>query len=377
MSLDGQGASSPASISRRDLIGSGAQAAALGAVMALGGCGDAAKSQDHPIPRGPVPLLRQIAPFPVGVAVSTLDIADPQLAALMARQFSQVTPAWEMKMEVVLREDGGFDFAKADQIAAFARANRQRLFGTTLIWHQENPIAFQRLDGAGANFANAYANYIRAVVERYRGQAVGWDTINEPVAEDGVGLRDCLWSHNLGVEDYMLLAFQIAHEADPSAALSINEYNLERNPKKLDTFLRLIERLLNRGAPIGVIGNQSHIDIDLPEGASRAAMQALSRFGLPIHVSELDVSWGRRRLDLRSPVQKQALQTRRMVEVAQAFVALPPPQRFAFTFWGLRDRDSWLQRPPNGDGTDHPLPFNDDLQAKPCFYAVADVLRQA
>jgi endo-1,4-beta-xylanase len=66
-----------------------------------------------------------------------------------------------------------------------------------------------------------------------------------------------------------------------------------------------------------------------------------------------------------------------MVEVAQAFDALPPPQRFAFTFWGLRDRDSWLQRPPNGDGTDHPLPFNDDLQAKPCFYAVADVLRQA
>ena len=371
MSLDGQNARpDPCLISRRALLGSGT-------VLALGGCGDAAKSQDQANPLGPAPELRRIAPFPVGVAVSTLDIADPALAGLIARQFSQVTPNWEMKMEIVLREDGGFDFSKADQIAAFARANGQRLFGATLVWHQENPIAFQRLDGSGAAFANAYANYIRAVVLRYRGQAVGWDTVNEPVAEDGEGLRDCLWSRNLGPEDYMLRAFQIAHEADPSATLVINDYNLERNPKKLDTFLRLVERLLNRGAPIGALGNQSHVDIDLPDGASRAAMSALSRFGLPIHVSELDVSWGRRRLDLRSPAQKVALQTRRMVEVAQAFVALPAAQRFAFSFWGVRDRDSWLQRPPNGDGTDHPLPFDDELRPKPGLYAVADVFRRA
>jgi endo-1,4-beta-xylanase len=134
---------------------------------------------------------------------------------------------------------------------------------------------------------------------------------------------------------------------------------------------------LNRGAPITGLGNQSHIDIDTPDGASTRAIQALARFGLPIHISELDVSLGRRRLDLRSPAQKLALQSRRMVEVAEAFVALPPAQRFAFTFWGVRDRDSWLQRPPNGDGTDQPLPFDDNLRPKPAFYAVADVFRRA
>jgi endo-1,4-beta-xylanase len=377
--LDDQSAASKlAQISRRDLIGSGAQAAVMGAVMALGGCGDSAKSQDQPIPSGPAPELRQIAPFPVGVAVSTLDIADPQLAALIARQFSQVTPNWQMKMEIVLRDDGGFDFAKADEIAAFARANRQRLFGHNLIWHQENPIAFQRLDGGARDvFVNAYRNYVTALVARYRGQAVGWDVVNEPVAEDGNGLRDSLWSRNLGVEDYMLLAFQFARAADPNAVLLVNEYNLENSPQKLDTFLRLVERLLNRGAPITGLGNQSHIGIDTPPGASTRAIQALAKFGLPIHLSELDVSMGHRRLELRSPAQKQALQSRRMVEVAEAFVALPPAQRFGFTFWGVRDRDSWLQRPPNGDGTDQPLPFYDDLRPKPAFYAVADVFRKA
>ncbi len=378
MSLGGEGpGQSRGRLSRRDLIGSGAQAAILGAGLALSGCGDAAKSQAPPIPTGPTPELRQIAPFPVGVAVSTLDIADPPLAALIARQFSEVTPNWQMKMEIVLRDDGGFDFTKADEIAAFARANRQRLFCHNLIWHLENPVAFQRLDGQSDAFLNAYRNYITALVSRYSGQAVGWDVLNEPVAEDGNGLRDSLWSRNLGLEDYMLLAFQFARAADPNAVLLVNEYNLENNPKKLDTFMRLIERLLNRGAPITGLGNQSHVGIDTPEGASTRAMKALATFGLPIHVSELDVSMGRRRLDLRSPAQKQALQTRRMVEVAEAFVALPPAQRFSFTFWGVRDRDSWLQRPPNGDGTDQPLPFYDDLRPKPAFYAVADVFRGA
>ncbi len=368
----------PGIISRRTLIGSGVQAAVAGTVATLAGCSDPAQSQPQATPSGPPPELRRIAPFPVGAAISTLDIAQPALAALIARQFSQVTPNWQMKMEIVLREDGGFDFSKADQIAAFARANGQQLFGHNLIWHLENPVAFQRLDGGGRDaFLNAYRNYITAVVSRYRGQAVGWDVVNEPVAEDGNGLRDSLWSRNLGLEDYMMLAFQFARAADPNAVLLVNEYNLERNPQKLDTFLRLVERLLNRGAPITGLGNQSHIDIDTPPGASTRAMQALARFGLPIHVSELDVSMGRRRVDLRSPAQKQALQSQRMVEVAEAFVALPAAQRFSFTFWGVRDRDSWLQIPPNGDGTDHPLPFDDQLRPKPAFYAVADVFRRA
>jgi len=104
----------------------------------------------------------------------------------------------------------------------------------------------------------------------------------------------------------MLLAFQFARAADPNAVLLVNEYNLENNPQKLDTFLRLIERLLNRGAPITGLGNQSHIGIDTQPGASTRAIQALAKFGLPIHVSELDVSLGRRRLELRSLAQKQA-----------------------------------------------------------------------
>ena len=142
--------------------------------------------------------------------------------------------------------------------------------------------------------------------------------------------------------------------------------------------MRLIERLLARGAKIGGIGCQSHIDIDLPEGASATAIRELAGFGLPIHLSELDVSLGRRPLDLRPRAERLRVQAARATEVAEAFSALPARQRFAFTVWGLRDADSWLRHPPNaGDGRDAPLLFDDAGQPKPVFDAVAAAFRAA
>jgi endo-1,4-beta-xylanase len=52
-------------------------------------------------------------------------------------------------------------------------------------------------------------------------------------------------------------------------------------------------------------------------------------------------------------------------------MALPSPQRYAFTTWGVRDKDSWLAKPPNaGDGTDQPLLFDNQGDPKPAFDAV-------
>ena len=360
-------------LDRRTVLGGGG---ALALSAPLAGCGRAEASDpaDAPTRTGPIPALKEIAPFPIGTAVTTALIDDPGWVALATRQCCQLTPEWEMKMESILRDDGGFDFTRADAIAAFARRENLRLFGHTLVWHAEAPAALQRLDGDRAGFEAAVRNYIAAVAGRYRGQAVGWDVVNEAVAEDGHGLRDCIYARNLGAEDYMLRAFQFAREADPDAVLLINDYNLQSNPAKRATFLRLTERLLARGAPITGLGVQSHLDIGLAPGASLTACRELASLGLPIHVSELDVSLsGGGRLDLRS--RKLTLQAQRYTEMIEAFAELPKAQQFAFTTWGLRDRDSWLRRPPNaGDGTDAPLPFDDVGHPKPAFWAFADAL---
>jgi endo-1,4-beta-xylanase len=342
------------------------------AAMPVAACGPASKSQDVASVRLDLPPLKAVAHFPIGCAVSTDLLAQPAYAALLVEQASQVTATWEMKMEYILQDDGRFRFDAPDAIATFARDHGLRLFGHNLVWYAQDPVAFHRLDGQTQPFANAYRNYILAVAGRYRGQAVGWDVVNEPVAEDGDGLRQCLWSRNLGQIDYMRRAFDHAREADPGAVLLVNDYNLESLPKKRATFMRLIEALLKAGTPIGGIGTQSHINADLDPKAIGAAMRDLASLGLPIHVSELDISLNRGRGVFAAQADLEARQVRLARTVAESFAMLPARQRFAFSLWGLRGADSWLRSPKENPSApwDQPLPYDDDGRPRPMLAAL-------
>jgi endo-1,4-beta-xylanase len=175
----------------------------------------------------------------------------------------------------------------------------------------------------------------------------------------------------------MRRAFDCAREADPGSLLLVNDYNLESLPKKRATFLRLVESLLKAGAPVGGIGTQSHIAADLAPSALTEAMRDLASLGLPIHVSELDISLNRGRGLFRSDEKLLAGQARLAEELAEAFMSLPAGQRYAVTLWGLRDKDSWLRGPKENPTPpwDAPLLFDDDGRAKPVFAALARGLR--
>jgi endo-1,4-beta-xylanase len=337
---------------------------------ALAGCGER-RVQARESGRRPA-SLKAIADFPVGTCLATPYLEDPDRVALTLRHFNQITPEWEMKMERVLAEDGTFHFDAADVLARFCTTNGLRLHGTTLVWYAQDPVAFRRMIDDRQAFETGYRNYITAVVGRYRGLARGWDVLNEAVAEQGDGYRGGIWETALG-PDYARLAFEISRDADPDAIRFINDYNLETNPAKLDAFQRLLDRLLEAGAPVGGIGTQTHLSIDLPPGQAGRAIKALARFGLPIHVSELDVSTRRQSWFATPGSGRLEKQARVVGEVAEAFMDLPRAQRYAFTVWGVRDKDSWLRRGPNrGDGGDEPLLFDDDGRPKPAYDSLCD-----
>ncbi|MBE7217626.1 MAG: endo-1,4-beta-xylanase [Caulobacteraceae bacterium] len=326
-----------------------------------------------------VPRLRDLAPFPWGTEVESRPLATAPVYAELARtQWSQLSIGFEAKMEVVVRPDGSFDFAPADAIAAFAAANGVRLMGAAVIWHEQRPQAFARLKSDPVAFGRLYDAYITQLLSRYRGQARGWDVVNEPVDVEGGALRDSLWSEVLGQDGYMLRAFQVARAADPDGVLFLNEGGQEIRPRKLDRLLRLTERLLKLGAPIGGLGAQLHVNVDIAPGEIGRCLKAMAGFGLPVHVSEFDCSLqSDRRVDLRSRADKVRAQERIYAEAVEAFDALPARQRFAFTVFGQRDEDSWLRQPPNaGDGTDAPLLFDDAGRPKPVFWTTAQALRR-
>ena len=357
---------------------------ALAGALALSACGrgrgDALAQASASTPaydRAGRPLpslgLRDLAPVPVGNCLSTAELADADYVALTVRQCSQIIPAWQFQMEATLRPDGGFRFDDADRIAAFARSNALALHATALVWYEQEPRALKALDGQPDRFAPAVRTYIHAIAGRYRGQAVSWDVVNEPIRDDGAGLRDCLFSRNLGQEDYIAHAFAWAREADPTAVLVLNDYDLERTPKKRWTFMRLVERLLKRGVPVQALGTQSHLDIGVDPAVCRPAMRELASFGLPIRVSELDVSFQADGTRFLSRQRKLELQASLYAEVVGVFLELPPHQQLAFAVWGLDDKRSWLRyRAGNGDPSDCPCAFDDEERPKPAFFALAD-----
>ena len=353
-------------LSRRSVLG-GASASAL----------VACSPQTHANGVKPTPLrpLKDTAPFPVGTCAMSGQFADPVWNRLALTHFNQITPEWEMKMEYILSHvhaSGRYHFEAPDRIAAFCQAHGLGLHGTTLIWYAQGQQEFGDL--SPEQFRHKFDHYITTVTSRYRGKVRGWDVINEAVAEDGNGLRQHHWSEALGETGHMVRAFELAHQADPEAVLFINDYNLENNPTKGDTFLRLVERLLKAGAPIGGIGTQSHLDIEIPAGQISRFIGQAGQFGLPVHISELDASKRRdgRRPDLRTVSERTNQQIDRVKELTEAFHTLPARQRYGLTLWGVRDTDSWLRRPPHDDGRDSPLAFDASGQATQMAYALAE-----
>lgn len=347
--------------------------AVIAAPLGLVACERFASAQTS---AGPLaPPLKSLADFPIGATGMTGQLADPVWVAAMRKHVDQITPEWELKPERILRPGFAYDFSASDRMVDWGHEQSLRVFGHTLVWYSQGLDVFTDALPT-ARFAAEFDRYVSTVAGRYRGRMVGWDVVNEAVAEDGDGLRDCVYARKLGPEAYIVRAFEQARAADPGAVLFLNDYNLENNPRKGATFLKLVERLLTLGAPVTGIGTQSHLDIEIPAGRIRDFFRDAASLGLPIHVSELDFPMerdGGRRPDLRSTAERRAQQVARVGELAEAFMALPARQRFAFTTWGLRDPDSWLVREEGKNRPDESaLLLDAEGRANPAYHAVAE-----
>jgi endo-1,4-beta-xylanase len=90
--------------------------------------------------RRPLRELAEDAGKLVGSAVDTTVLAsDMAYRAVLAREFSSVTPENVMKWQLVEPQRGQLDFAAAERLVQFARRNGQLVRGHTLVWHNQLP----------------------------------------------------------------------------------------------------------------------------------------------------------------------------------------------------------------------------------------------
>lgn len=331
--------------------------------------------------------------FLIGAALneSQFEGTDPRAVQIVKEQFNSISPENCLKWGSVHANPGQYDFSTADQYVAFGQQNNMFIVGHNLIWHQQTPSwVFQDSNGntiSRDDLIMRMSNHIFTVVGRYKGRIGGWDVVNEALNEDG-SLRNSNWEKIIG-PDYLVLAYQFAHQADPNAQLYYNDYSLENKPKR-DGAVALIRRLQAAGIPIYAVGLQGHYKMGWPTtNEMDETIKTFAALGIKVSITELDIdllpaatsSQGaevsmtaayRASIDpyqtgLPAPMQ-QALADR-YSDIFKVFVANRQSME-RVTFWGVTDSQSWLNNWPVSGRTSYPLLFGRDYQPKPAYQAV-------
>jgi endo-1,4-beta-xylanase len=351
-------------------------AALLVAALALAAPASAAPAKRAWKEGDPIPSLKDAyrGQFLVGAAVGpgTVLMGDSHL--FVERQFNVVTAENEMKPLALAKKEGQYDFLVADEFVNWANKAGVKVRGHCLVWHQQAaPWMFTR-DGKPVSRELLIARmrtYIHDVVGHFKGRVWAWDVVNEafvagePNIDSANGWRNSEWYRIIG-PDFIPLAFQFAHEADPGALLFYNDYETQ-NPEKRRLILELVKSLQKKGITIHGVGHQAHSYLGSPPVAElEASIVEVAKLGLRNHVTELDVSM-RERWGAPVPVVNDAVEAahaRRYAEFFRMF-RRNKDKIDAVVLWGVNDEQSWL-RPP-----DEPLLFT-EYQPKPQFWAVHD-----
>jgi len=341
--------------------------------------------------------------------------------ALVKEQFNQIVSENDLKWQSLHPREGadGYEFGPADAFVNFGLSNNMYVVGHTLVWHSQTPnwvfagtnptptsatatVAANTNTPAtnrfgrgrfGGGFGGGFGRYngprasreellrrmrehIQTVVGRYKGKVKVWDVVNEAIADgDGTNmLRNSLWLEIIG-PDFIVKAFQYAHEADPDAILRYNDYGLE-NPTKRRKLITLIKSLQEQRVPIHAIGSQAHVNVSTSFDTLDQALKEMATLGLPIHITELDVNsaaGGQRGFGADISANASATQgglvsdadkklTDGYAGIFRAFLKNRNSVKMV-TFWGANDANSWRA---NGK----PLLFDGNSQPKPAFDAV-------
>lgn len=325
------------------------------------------------------PTLRELATqndFHIGAAVYTYHLTNADHSRVLASEFNMLTPENEAKMCEVQPQQDRFDFTRFDQLMDFAETNDMVVRGHTLVWHNCMPAWLQNGDFTRDEAIQILRDHIMTVVGRYQGRIAYWDVVNEAI-DDNSQIRETVWQQLIG-DDYIDLAFQFAHEADPNALLFYNDYGAEGMNQKSNAIYDMVSDMVSRGIPINGVGLQGHFTVgDSNNWVSPANLgrniTRLGELGLEVQITELDVRHAGVATD--AILEQQA---RDYYNITQT--CLENPYCTAVVTWGVGDRFTWLRDSNLGffENPDvEPLLFDVDYAPKPAYYAVADALREA
>ncbi|QZZ21050.1 endo-1,4-beta-xylanase [Leptothermofonsia sichuanensis E412] len=244
-------------------------------------------SQQQPVAGATVTLEQTAHDFDFGTALST-QMFRPNVAAHEQAQYLQIAKQWfnasvhedALKWYSTEPEQGQVSYADADRILAWSEANGLKMRGHTLFWAVEkwNQPWVRAL--SPQELRQAVERRTTEICHRYRGKISEYDVLNELLHGD-------FYQQRLG-EGIVDQIFQWCRDADPTARLYVNDYDV-LNGKLLDAYVHQIRSLLDRGVPVGGIGVQAHVREPMTAAQIQHCLDTLAQFRLPIKITELGV----------------------------------------------------------------------------------------
>lgn len=303
-----------------------------------------------------------------------------------------------MKCEVIHPQEGVYDFTLADQFVDKARAAGLKVLGHCLIWHSQCAPWFH-VDENGnmvsaAVLKKRMKEHITTVMCHFKGRVDAWDVVNEAFEDDG-SMRKSLFWQILG-EDFIPLAFQYAHEADPTAELYYNDFSMNKKAK-IEGVAQYFKPLISRGMPITAIGMQGHMILEdgfdlIPQ--YEYAINTISKLGVPTFFSELDFSVLPNPYGFSGANVSDRFAYRQ--EMDPFIEALPKEKEEEFNlfvegffkmllnhkenilrlgFWNLNDKCSWRNDFPINGRHDYATLFDRSGQAKPIVQRLINLVK--
>jgi len=336
--------------------------------------------------------------FYIGTALNLKQIWEKSPAAnkVVESQFNSIVAENCMKSENIQPREGEFHFKDADQFVAYGEKHNMHMVGHTLIWHSQAPRwFFSDKDGNDVSrevLIDRMRNHIHTVVKRYKGRIDGWDVVNEAILDNGEYRRSKFYE--IIGEDFIPLAFQFAHEADPDAELYYNDYSTAI-PAKRAGIVQVAKKIKDAGIRIDGLGMQEH------HGLSHASLEETEKtikefadLGLNVMVTEMDISvlphpsrnLGAELTDTTAYIKsldpyKDNLPEDKMNELGKRYsdffeLYLKYKDKISrVTLWGVGDADSWKNGWPIEGRTDYPLLFDRNYEPKSLVKDLIDLTK--
>lgn len=193
------------------------------------------------------------------------------------------------------------------------------------------------------------ADHIKDIGGTMKGQLADWDVLNEPHTNHD-------FMEVLG-DDAMVEWFKLARQADPTAKLFVNDFDIvEEDLPHQDAYEKTIRFLLDKGAPIDGIGLQGHW-FYRPVAPDRMLeiLDRFARFGKPLQITEFDVP---ERTDKARPEYTRYLLT----------LLFSHPAVESIVSWGFWEGAHWYP---------HAAYFNKDWTLRPNGQVFTDLVHKA